>query len=109
MRMGIPRLLKSDNGKELKNELDAELIKLLGMRRIFTTPYHPQAGTGRCMQNNFFLFFLHCRQMDLMRDLIRHSRQCLLNFHKRTKLIGTHFWTRVYVFIQHSSPRINSI
>lgn len=42
MRMGIPRILTSDNGKEFKNNLDDDLSKKLGIKRIFTTPYHPQ-------------------------------------------------------------------
>lgn len=42
--MGIPRLLTSDNGKEFKNKLDEELSKQLGIKRIFTTPYHPQVS-----------------------------------------------------------------
>ncbi|KAL5493888.1 hypothetical protein EMCRGX_G015123 [Ephydatia muelleri] len=42
MRMGIPRVLTSDNGGEFRNELDGQLAKALGIKRIFTTPYHPQ-------------------------------------------------------------------
>ena len=33
-------MLASDNGREFKNELDGELMKHLGVKRIFT-PYHP--------------------------------------------------------------------
>ncbi len=42
MRMGIPHVVTTDNGREFKNELDKELSKQLGIKRIFTTPYHPQ-------------------------------------------------------------------
>ena len=38
MRMGIPRLLTMDNGKEFKNHLDTKLLELLETKRIFTTP-----------------------------------------------------------------------
>ena len=38
---GIPRVLTSDNGEELRNELEGQLAKALG---IFTTPYHPQVS-----------------------------------------------------------------
>ena len=34
MRMGIPRVTTTDNGTEFKNELDKELMKLLGVKRI---------------------------------------------------------------------------
>ena len=43
MRMGT-RLLTMDNGKEFKNHLDTKLSELLGIKRIFTTPYHPQVN-----------------------------------------------------------------
>ena len=42
MIMGIPRILTSDNGREFKNKLDDEFASQFGIKRIFTTPYHPQ-------------------------------------------------------------------
>ena len=42
MRMGIPRVVTTDNGTEFKNQLDTHLAEALGIKRIFTTPYHPQ-------------------------------------------------------------------
>ena len=36
-------MLSSDNGREFKNQLDGEFMKLLGVKRIFT-PYRPQEG-----------------------------------------------------------------
>ena len=44
MRMGITKILTSDNGSEFKNELDAQLAMSLGIKMIFTTPYHPQVS-----------------------------------------------------------------
>eukprot|EP00731_Ephydatia_muelleri_P018880 Em0011g920a len=42
MRMGLPRVLTTDNGSEFKNKLNAEMMKLLGIRQCPITPYHPQ-------------------------------------------------------------------
>ena len=42
MRMGLPHVILSDNGKELNNELDDLLSELLGIKRRLKTPYHPQ-------------------------------------------------------------------
>ena len=42
MRMGLPRVMLSDNGREFNNELDTTLASLLGINRRLTTPYHPQ-------------------------------------------------------------------
>ena len=71
MRMGIPRILTTDNGGEFKNALDSELSKLLGIKRIFTTPYHPQACSvfSNCMVIIWLIKF--CRQMVLMSNTIK--------------------------------------
>ena len=42
MRMGLPQVMLSDNGREFNNELDTTLASLLGINRRLTTPYHPQ-------------------------------------------------------------------
>ena len=41
MRMGLPKLLTTDQGKEFRNNLDKKMTELLGIKRQFTTPYHP--------------------------------------------------------------------
>ena len=42
MRMGLPKLLTTDQGSEFRNHLDKEVMSLLGIKRHFVTPYHPQ-------------------------------------------------------------------
>lgn len=42
MRMGIPRLITSDQGKEFNNKLNSELMKKLNIKHVLTTAYHPQ-------------------------------------------------------------------
>ena len=42
MRMGLPRLLTTDQGKEFKNNLDTEMMSLLGVKRHLVTPNHPR-------------------------------------------------------------------
>ncbi len=44
MRMGLPKLLTTDQGKEFKNKLDKEMMSLLGVKRHLVTPYHPQVN-----------------------------------------------------------------
>ena len=48
MRMGLPQVVVSDQGREFNNNLDSELAKCLGITRRLTTPYHPQVLTGIC-------------------------------------------------------------
>ena len=39
-----PRYILSDNGMEFKNNLMDQVLKQLGIERIFSTPYHPQSN-----------------------------------------------------------------
>ena len=38
----VPRYILSDNGTEFKNHLLDQVLKQLGIKRIFSAPYHPQ-------------------------------------------------------------------
>lgn len=42
MKMGICRVITSDQGKEFDNEVNKELTNALGIDHRLTTPYHPQ-------------------------------------------------------------------
>ena len=42
MRMGLCKVVTSDQGKEFNNALNKELMKKLGIDHRLTTPYHPQ-------------------------------------------------------------------
>eukprot|EP00731_Ephydatia_muelleri_P011915 Em0006g809a len=44
MRMGLPNVLTTDNGSEFRNKLNAAMLKKLGIRYSFITPYHPQSN-----------------------------------------------------------------
>ena len=39
-----PRCILSDNGTEFKNSLKDQVLKQLGINRIFSVPYHPQSN-----------------------------------------------------------------
>ena len=39
-----PRYILSDNGTEFKNTLMDQVLKQLGIERIFSVPYHPQSS-----------------------------------------------------------------
>ena len=39
-----PRYILSDNGMEFKNNLLDQVLKHLGMKRVFSTPYQPQSN-----------------------------------------------------------------
>lgn len=44
MRMGICRVVTSDQGSESNNGLNQQLMSLLNIDYRLTTPYHPQAN-----------------------------------------------------------------
>ena len=47
-----PRYILSDNGTKFKNTLTDQVLKQLGIERIFSAPYHPQSNgkTGSLLQ-----------------------------------------------------------
>lgn len=42
MKMGLCKVVTSDQGTEFNNKLNTEMMKLLGINHRLTTPYHPQ-------------------------------------------------------------------
>ena len=54
MRMGLPKIITTDNGTEFKNELNKHLMDLLGIDHRLTTAYHPQV----CNMSAFILSVL---------------------------------------------------
>lgn len=51
-RVGIPREILSDRGTQFTSQLMGDLHKLLGVKPLFTTPYHP-SGNGRVERFHF--------------------------------------------------------
>ena len=39
---GLPQVVVSDQGREFNNQLDTQMMTLLGINRRLTTAYHPQ-------------------------------------------------------------------
>lgn len=42
--MGIPAVLTTDQGREFRNNVNAELTRTFGIDHRLTTAYHPQAN-----------------------------------------------------------------
>ena len=48
---GLPEKILTDQGCNFESQLVADLCKLMGVRKIWTSPYHPQAN-GQCERFN---------------------------------------------------------
>ena len=84
-RFGIPRRLLHDQGREFENELFHNLQNLMGMKRVRTTPYHPQ-GNGQTERMNQtmqkMLRTLEKTQKKKWKDhlnVITHAYNCSIN------------------------------
>jgi len=51
---GCPRFILSDNGREFKNHILDDVCETLGVKRVYTSPHHPQSN-GRLENFHNFL------------------------------------------------------
>jgi len=47
MRMGIPRVITTDQGSEFNNQLNKQLMSVLEIDHRLTTTYHPQVSPAK--------------------------------------------------------------
>jgi len=80
---GIPISILSDNGREFRNKLNDELVRVLGIKRLYTTAYHP-AANGSVERVNRVIH-------NLMSIYLRQS-------HKSTH----YMWTSILPFVEYS-------
>ena len=74
---GCPIEFTSDNGKEFCNELTKELFKLLQIKHLHTTPYHPQCNAQAEVQNKV----LWVRQLASCRSTAKNNADKLSTCH----------------------------
>ena len=81
-----PENLVSDNGSHFTGEVVRELSKLAGIKRRFTTPYHPQANTAAERVMGIIRVALgklesnrHSREWDLQLDAVVYAHNSSVN------------------------------
>lgn len=60
LRFNIPTKMTSDNGRNFISETIKEIAKLLGIKRIFTAPYNPQANGSIERRHRNLAEYLKC-------------------------------------------------
>lgn len=68
--LGVPKTMLSDQGTNLMSSLNTELCKLLNIRKLNTTPYHPQTNV-------------------LLKGSMELSRECFRLILKTNQVSGT--------------------
>ena len=101
MRMGLPQVVTSDQGREFVNHLNEEFMATLGIRHQLTTAYHPQVllNVLFCFRIGYYINYTNVicsRQMALMKDSTKLFKICLGTLGQ----VSGH----LHICIQHSCP-----
>ena len=91
---GCPQQLLSDQGSEFRNEVLQVLSHSLGIKQVFTSPYHPETNGLKSFMNNTIKLIISTYM-----DLLHESWDQILPFvvHAYNTLIQTS--TRIILFL----------
>ena len=103
MRYGIPEKLLSDRGREFENELFQRLSKLCGLKKIRTTPYHPQIN-GQVERMNQTIINMLKRLPEQYKSNWRNHVNKLVHAYNSTKSSATGYSPYYLLFGRH--PRL---
>ena len=103
MRYGIPEKILSDRGKEFENSLFQRLSKLCGIKKLRTTPYHPQTNGQVERMNQTILSMLRCLPGQ-QKSNWRHHVNKVVHAYNSTKNSATGY--SPYFLLFGRSPRL---
>ena len=100
---GFPEKFISDQGRNFESDLIKELCKIAGVKKLHTTPYHPQ-GNGQCERFNSTL----CNMLGTLSDEEKSDWKsypgCMTHAYNCTKHASTTYSPYYLMFGRH--PRL---
>ncbi|XP_076095375.1 uncharacterized protein LOC143066268 [Mytilus galloprovincialis] len=101
--LGSPRILQSDNGKEISNSNLADVIDVFKTRQIHGRPYHPQSQ-GRVERFNRTLTEYFRIQMSVHKDWPSELQEFYYNYnnrvHKASNALSRLFLTTAHLDVE---------
>ena len=100
---GFPEKFISDQGRNFESDLIKELCKIAGVKKLHTTPYHPQ-GNGQCERSNSTL----CNMLGTLSEEAKSDWKsylgCMTHAYNCTKHASTTYSPYFLMFGRH--PRL---
>ena len=100
---GFPEMFISDQGRNFESDLIKELCKIAGVKKLHTTPYHPQ-GNGQCERFNSTL----CNMLGTLSEEEKSDWKsylgCMTHAYNCTKHASTTYSPYYLMFGRH--PRL---
>ena len=100
---GFPEKFISDQGRNFESDLIKELCKIAGVKKLHTTPYHPQ-GNGQCERFNSTL----CNMLGTLSEEEKSDWKsylgCMIHAYNCTKHASTTYSPYYLMFGRH--PRL---
>ena len=100
---GFPEKFNSDQGRNFESDLIKELCKIAGVKKLHTTPYHPQ-GNGQCERFNSTL----CNMLGTLSEEEKSDWKsylgCMTHAYNCTKHASTTYSPYYLMFGRH--PRL---
>ena len=100
---GFPEQFISDQGRNFESDLIQELCKIAGIKKLHTTPYHPQSN-GQCERFNSTL----CNMLGTLSDEEKSDWKshlgCMTHAYNCTKHVSTTYSPDYLMFGRH--PRL---
>ena len=105
---GFPEKFISDQGRNFESDLIKELCKIAGVKKLHTTPYHPQ-GNGQCERFNSTLCNMFGTLSDEEKSDWKSYLGCMTHAYNCTKHASTTYSPYFLMFGSHPTQIPNKL